>query len=233
MTYVYHYLWVDSILNGTFDSTLSGTPDEQHPEWLGTLDWLGVQYYERAGVSAQNPIIGPPVNLAPCFDGIDTGQCLTSPDPSYCVPRMGYEGWTDGIHDVLVDLSKRYPALPFVVTEAGISTDTGTRRAENIVRNLESIARARDEGVDVRGYYHWSLTDNFEWINGFGPHFGLFSVDYSTYARTPTEGATVYGAIVAARQLTTEQRAQYGGTGHMTAEAGYTPDPLCSQVNAP
>ena len=63
------------------------------------------------------------------------------------------------------------------------------------MRVLESIARARDDGVDVRGYYHWSLTDNFEWAEGFGPHFGLYSVDYASYARTPTEGADVLGAI--------------------------------------
>ncbi len=231
MEYVYHYLWIDSIENGTFDSTLSGTPDEQHPEFLGTLDWLGVQYYQRGGVSAENPLIGPPLSLAPCYAGIDSGQCLAAPDTSYCVPTMGYEGFTDGIHDVLVDLSKRYPTLAMVVTEAGIATDTGTRRAENIIRVLESVTRARDEGVDVRGYYHWSLTDNFEWINGFAPHFGLYSVDYSSYTRTPTEGATVYQAIVGARQVTSAQREQFGGTGHMTAETGYTADdPLCSQV---
>jgi beta-glucosidase len=178
-------------------------------------------------------LIGPPLSLAPCYAGIDSGQCMQAPDTSYCVPRMGYEGWLDGIHDVLVDLGKRYPSLSMVVTEAGIATDTGTRRAENIVRVLESVQRARDEGVDVRGYYHWSLTDNFEWANGFGPHFGLYSVDYTSYARTATAGATVYEAIVGARKLTTQQREQYGGTGPMTAEAGYTPDPLCSQVNAP
>jgi beta-glucosidase len=233
MDYVFHFLWVDSIINGTWDSDLDGVPDEQHPEWKGTLDWLGLQYYERAGVSAASPLIGPPLSLAPCYAGIDSGQCLPAPDPSYCVPRMGYEGWDDGIHDILTAFGARYAGLPLVITEAGISTDTGARRAENIVRVLESVARAPDEGVDVRGYYHWSLTDNFEWAEGFGPHFGLYSVDYASYARTPTEGATVFGAIASARELTTAQRTQYGGTGPMTAEAGYTPDPLCTKVPAP
>jgi len=97
---------------------------------------------------------------------------------------MGYEGWTDGIHDILPQFADPSPGIPLVVTEAGISTDTGARRAENVVRVLEAIARARDEGVDIRGYYHWSLTDNFEWAEGFLPHFGLFRVDYTTYART-------------------------------------------------
>jgi beta-glucosidase len=233
MQYVYHYLWLDSIENGTFDPTLSGSATELHPEWQGTLDWLGVQYYQRSGVSAQNPLIGAPLDLAPCYAGIDDGQCLDAPDLSYCVPTMGYEGYTDGIHDILVDFSQKYPTLPMVVTEAGIATDTGPRRAENIVRVLESVERARQDGVDVRGYYHWSLTDNFEWENGFAPHFGLYSVDYSTYVRSPTLGANVYQAIATAREVTHDQREQYGGTGPMTAEAGYTPDPTCTMVNSP
>jgi beta-glucosidase len=232
LVYLFHYVFADSITKGTFDSNLDGTPDEQHPEWANTLDWLGLQYYFRAGVSADRPLLPDPVSLTPCFGGFDDGACLPAPDPSYCVPRMGYEGWDDGIHDVLHQFSDRYPGLPLVVTEAGISTDTGRRRAENIVRILEAIARARDEGVDVRGYYHWSLTDNFEWAEGFGPHFGLYSVDYASYARTPSEGADVYGAIAHAREITSDQRAMYGGTGPMTAEDGYTADSLCTKVSA-
>ena len=63
------------------------------------------------------------------------------------------------------------------VTESGFATDLGVRRSEHIVRSLEQIARARDEGVDVRGYYHWSLIDNFEWAFGWKPRFGLYSVN--------------------------------------------------------
>jgi len=107
-----------------------------------------------------------------------------------------------------------------VITESGIASNVGKRHAETIVRVLEAIEQTRKEGVDVRGYYHWSLTDNFEWAEGFGPHFGLYSVDDSTYARTPTEGATVLGAIAKARELTTDQRATYGGMGPMSPEAG-------------
>ena len=120
-----------------------------------------------------------------------------------------------------------------MVTESGIATDVDARRSEAIVRVLESIARARDEDhVDVRGYYHWSLTDNFEWAEGFAPHFGLYRVDRATYARTPTDGATVLGAIAQSRTVTSDQRTQYGGTGHMTAET-ITTDAFCTKVPEP
>src|SRR5439155_21237562 len=142
-----------------------------------------------------------------------------TPQPTFCVPQMGYEFWSDGIRPILREFSQRYPDLPLVVSESGIASDVGARRAEAIVRVLESIARARDEDhVDVRGYYHWSLTDNFEWAEGFTPRFGLYAVDYTSYARTPSEGATVLGAIAAAHEVTGDQRAKYGGIGPMTPD---------------
>jgi beta-glucosidase len=229
LVYLYHYLYIDSILNGTWDANLDGTPDEQHPEWAGRLDWLGLQYYFRAGVTAQPALFPAPASLTPCTFGTDLGSCLQTPQPTFCVPHMGYEFWSDGIRPILIAFSQRYPSLPLVVTESGIATDVGTRRAEAIVRILESIARARDENhVDVRGYYHWSLTDNFEWADGFGPHFGLYTVDYTTYARTPTEGATVLGDISAAHEITGAQREKYGGTGPMTPDSIST-DAYCSK----
>ena len=229
IVYLYHYLYIDSILNGSFDANLDGTPDEQHPEWAGKLDWLGLQYYFRAGVTSAPALFPAPISLTPCTSGTDLGSCLQTPQPTFCVPIMGYEFWSDGLRPVLIAFSQRYPSLPLVVTESGIATEVGTRRAEAVVRILESIARARDENhVDVRGYYHWSLTDNFEWAEGFVPRFGLYTVDYTTYARTATEGATVLGAISAAHEVTAEQRSKYGGTGPMTPDSIST-DAYCSK----
>ncbi len=227
LVYMFHYAFVDGAVNGTFDKDLDGTPDEDHPDWKGTVDWLGLQYYFRAGVSGDAGLIA---GVKPCTGGIDLGACLPAPDPTYCVPLMGYEAWNEGFADVIRGFAARYPKLPLVVTESGISTKNGTRRAQNIVRILETVTRVRDEGIDLRGYYHWSLTDNFEWAEGFGPRFGLFSVDYSSYARTPTEGADVLKAIIGAREVTSEQRAKYGGTGPMAPEPGWTTDPFCTKV---
>ena len=224
---LYHYLFVDAVQAGMFDADLDGTLDEPHPEWSGKLDWLGLQYYFRAGISGASPVLGPPLSFTPCFGGLDLGACLPAPNPSYCVPTMGYEGWIDGFYDVLVAFSQRYPGLPLVVTEAGIATSLGRRRAENVVRTLEAIARARDAGVDVRGLYHWSLTDNFEWAEGFTPRFGLYSVDRTSYARTVNEGGDVLRAIATARAVTGEQRAEYGGTGPLTPEPGVPLSSMC------
>jgi beta-glucosidase len=227
LLYAFHYVFVDSAVNGTFDANVDGTPDEDHPEWAGTVDWLGLQYYFRAGVTADVPAIAA-LGLTPCFGPLGAGSaCIEAPDPTYCVPSMGYESWPAGFTGVIQAFAARFPAMPLVISEAGIATRSGERRAENLVRTLEAVAAARDAGADVRGFYYWSLTDNFEWAEGFDPRFGLYSVDYTTFARTPTLGATTLGEIAAARQVTSAQREALGGTGPMTPEPGSMLYPNC------
>jgi beta-glucosidase len=230
LVYVYHYLFVEAALTGLLDMDLDQEAETEVPGLAGTIDWLGVQYYFRAGVSGANAIV-PVLELTPCFATFDLGACVPPAlaDTSKCVPAMKYEYYEPGLYEVLVDFSQKWPELPLVVSESGIATETGRRRAEHVVRSLEQIVRARDEGVDVRGYYHWSLYDNFEWVEGFEPRFGLFNVDYDTYERTATEGADVLAAIAADRTLTSEQRAELGGLGPMTAEAGASLGDRCNQ----
>ena len=132
---------------------------------------------------------------------------------------MGYEFWAPGLFEILSDFSTRWPDLPMTVTESGIATESGTRRAEHIVRSLEQIHRAREAGVDVRGYYHWSLMDNFEWAEGWEPRFGLFHVERDNgFRRVETEGASILREIIAERRVTPEQSETYGGLGPMAAE---------------
>ena len=215
--YVMNFMFVDAIVQGAFDPQLDGELDEMHPEWEGKLDWLGVQYYFRGGVTAEPGLI-PIVEVTPCFGSFDLGACVPPIDPTYHVPLMEYEHWPQGLYARLHAVAERFPGLPLLVSESGIATRTGARRAENIVRALESIERARDEGIDVRGYYHWSLYDNYEWAEGYAPRFGLYQVDYDTYARTPTLGADVLTEIVAARDVSADLHATYGGEGPMTPE---------------
>lgn len=217
--FAYHQLFVEAALQGAFDPGLDGDLEEPHPEWAGTIDWLGVQYYLRAGVTGASGLL-PLVNVTPCFNGIDFGACVPELDPTYYVPAMRYEHYPQGLYLRLSDFAARWPDLPLVVTESGIATLVGERRAEAIVRALESIERARAEGADVRGYYHWSPFDNYEWAEGFVPRFGLYTVDYEGgYARVPSLGVDVLAQITAARDIPPALREDYGGEGPMTPEA--------------
>jgi beta-glucosidase len=85
--------------------------------------------------------------------------------------------------------------VPIIVTEHGVGTDDDAVRARLITGSLAELKKAMDEGVPVKGYCHWSLIDNFEWIFGYKPHFGLHSVDPVTFQRTAKPSAAVYAAI--------------------------------------
>jgi beta-glucosidase len=225
LNYAYAYLIPESIRGGSFDADLDGTPDEELPELEGTMDWLGVQYYIRAGVTAE-PGLVPLLSATPCFDTLDLGACVPPLDPTFCVPDMNYEFNPDGLGEILLDFGDRWPDLPLIISESGIATKVGARRAETIVRTLEQAESAIDAGVDIRGYYHWSLFDNFEWAEGFSPRFGLYRVNYGdAYQRTPTLGADVLGEIVEYRHMSPDMRDSYGGSGPMTPEG--EPGELC------
>jgi beta-glucosidase len=99
---------------------------------------------------------------------------------------------------LLLRLAHDYPGLPLVVTENGAAFEDivepdGTvrddERTEYLSAHLAAVAEAVAQGVDVRGYFCWSLLDNFEWTEGYAKRFGLFHVDYDTFARTPKQSA--------------------------------------------
>jgi beta-glucosidase len=228
LRYVYHQLFTDAFVFGQWDRNLDRVIDEseRRPEWRGKIDFLGPQYYFRAGVThtASNDI--PMVGGFPCFAGLPlTDACIKVEDPTKCIPTMQYEYAEEGLSDILIEFAELWPDLPMTVTEAGIATEVGRRRSENVVRTLEQIWKAREAGVDVRGYYHWSLMDNFEWDLGFAPKFGLYNVDVDggTYARTATEGATTLASIAGQRLLSAEMSEEFGGTGPMTPESADAP----------
>lgn len=91
--------------------------------------------------------------------------------------------------------------VPIIVTEHGVGTDNDGIRARLIPAALAELKKAMDEGVPVKGYMHWSLIDNFEWIFGYAPKFGLHSLDRTTFARTAKPSAAIYGAIARRNSL--------------------------------
>ncbi|MFQ6002453.1 MAG: glycoside hydrolase family 1 protein [Candidatus Zixiibacteriota bacterium] len=106
---------------------------------------------------------------------------------------IGWEIYPEGLYLILKDLKKFN--LPIYITENGIADAKDEKRANFISDHLVSIWRALREGVDVRGYFYWSLLDNFEWARGFDPRFGLIEVDYKTMERIIRPSAKVYARI--------------------------------------
>ena len=91
--------------------------------------------------------------------------------------------------------------LPIYVTENGIATEDDAERIEYTTLHLEQVHAAIQRGRDVRGYFYWSLLDNFEWNEGYRPTFGLIAVDRSTKERTAKPSLAWYGSIARANEL--------------------------------
>lgn len=117
------------------------------------------------------------------------------------VSDMGWELYPKGLYHLLMDLSKTY-RKPIVITEHGLADAGDQNRAWYIEESLRNVLRAVEHGADVRGYFHWSLLDNFEWDSGFWPRFGLIAVDYKTQKRTIRPSAKHLAKIIKAGQIT-------------------------------
>lgn len=134
-------------------------------------DFLGVQNYTRN-------LIGP-AGLLPIPQGAELTQA-------------GYEYYPEGLEHVVRKAAADYKG-PIYITENGIATDDDTRRAAFIRTALEGVQRCIADGLPVKGYFHWSLLDNFEWQKGYAMRFGLVAVNRSTQARTPKPSLAYLG----------------------------------------
>ena len=112
---------------------------------------------------------------------------------------MGWELYPEGIYRCLVDL-KKY-GKPVYITENGLADAKDEKREWFIKESLKNVYRAISEGVDVRGYLHWSLLDNFEWDKGFWPRFGLVEINYETFGRKIRPSAYSYKKICETNSL--------------------------------
>jgi beta-glucosidase len=135
-----------------------------------SMDYLGLNYYTRAHLRF--------LTRPPWVDMVyrdRSGRGLT---------HMGWEDYPDGFAQVILE-AKRY-GLPVWVTENGIDDREGGRRNDYLHAHWKKMIEVSHQGVDVRGYLHWSLLDNFEWVDGWGPRYGLYRVDFDTLERIPT-----------------------------------------------
>ena len=114
---------------------------------------------------------------------------------------MGWSVYPEGLLILLRQVWQRY-GLPIYITENGVA---GGDRATFLQQHLHAVAEALREGIPVKGYFYWSLLDNFEWAEGFRPRFGLYHVDYKTMKRTPAAGFDVFTAWGRARAASPRQ----------------------------
>jgi beta-glucosidase len=150
--------------------------------WLRAVrgdDFLGIQNYER---SVWNDKVKLP------------------PPAGSKVNMMGAEVYPPSLAGV-ARYAHSVAGIPLMVTEHGVGTDDDSIRAELIPAALKELKLAMDDGVPVLGYIHWSLVDNFEWVFGYRIHFGLHTLDRSTFKRTPKPSAAVLGAIARANAV--------------------------------
>jgi beta-glucosidase len=149
---------------------------EVYGPWLAVAaesDFLGVQTYTRTRVGKDGDL---------------------PPEPSIELTQMGYEFWPEALEQT-IRYAYAQANVPIYVTENGIATEDDTRRVEYIDKSLTSVRNCLADKIDVRGYIHWSLLDNFEWLEGYRPKFGLVAVDRETQKRTAKPSAQYLGEI--------------------------------------
>ena len=204
--------FADPVLLGRYPDVvadlLPGPVDDDLRIISAPLDWFGLNYYRPTLVAAPG-----------------TGQGESVLDDVFLPPGLPFElrripgvpttgfGWPvvpDGLREILTAFRQRYGDRlpPVYVTENGCSYPDGPgpdgavhdrARIDFLDAHLRAVAAAVAEGVDVRGYFAWSLMDNFEWAAGYGERFGLVHVDYATQARTPKDSYRWYQQLLAAR----------------------------------
>jgi len=162
------------------------------------IDWLGVNYYFRSVVQAVDEPTGEP---SP-FIGAERIQELEPEGPT---TTMGWGISPEGFTGLLDRISGMAPGLPMYITENGsawpdeVSPDGQVHdpeRVDYLVRHLAAMTESIEAGADVRGYFAWSLLDNYEWARGYEQRFGLVHVDYETQVRTPKDSARAYAEVL-------------------------------------
>jgi beta-glucosidase len=170
------------------------------PECAATMDYVGVNYYGRSYVKT-NPFSAAKLDVL-FHDENEPGDEASD---------LGWAADEGGFTDSLVRFHERYHR-PIYVLENGIADkhDDDVRRQRFLVRHAQAMWRAIERGVDLRGYFHWSLIDNFEWAEGFGPRFGLHHVDYAAnFKRTARPSAGVYQSIASSNEVSSELWRRY------------------------
>ncbi|WP_432752424.1 GH1 family beta-glucosidase [Streptomyces sp. JL2001] len=161
------------------------------------IDSLGINYYSPAVVAA-----GTSESPSPWPGAPERVRFLPAPGPR---TAMDWPVDASGLHELLVRLRDELPGVPLLITENGAAYDDyadpegavhDPERVEYLDAHLEAVHRAIADGADVRGYFLWSLLDNFEWAYGYGKRFGIVHVDFASQRRTPKDSARWYAEVI-------------------------------------
>lgn len=159
---------------------------EFYRETARAHDWLGVNYYFHERVQREEG------RFFQMFVDIRAENREMS--------DIGWEIYPAGIFDVMQELKELH--LPIYVTENGIASLNDDRRVRFIVSYVKELYHAIQSGIDIRGYFHWALLDNFEWEKGYAARFGLVETDFRTQERRPKKSFRVYGDIAQKNAIT-------------------------------
>lgn len=167
------------------------------------IDSLGINYYSPTVVGA-----GSSDSPSPWAGAEERVRFLPAPGPR---TAMDWPVDADGLYELLTRLRDDLPGVPLVITENGAAYDDyadpsgevhDPERVEYLRAHLSAVHRAIGAGADVRGYFLWSLLDNFEWAYGYSKRFGIVHVDFATQRRTFKDSARWYGDVIARGGLT-------------------------------
>ena len=183
----YNHGFLEAITDGRLRLSMPGLVNVNTPipEARDALDFVGMNYYTRAHLRF---VPKPPFLEFHYRDRHTRG--LTD---------IGWEDYPEGL-GMMIDEMRRYE-LPIWLTENGIDDRTGERRPHYLHAHWRQVLDAMGRGADIRGYLHWSLMDNFEWLEGWGPRFGLYRVDFETLERIPTPAVDYFRSVASERRL--------------------------------
>ena len=167
--------------------------NDELPKVTNTLDWIGLNYYQRydAYFNIRN-LKGLGIGYRPRA-GRDRG------------PHTWGEFYPEGLFELINRLHKQFH-LPIYITENGMPDETDERRPQFILEHVRQVWKAVMWNIPVKGYYFWSLVDNFEWAEGYDPRFrfGLYSMDFDSQKRTLTQSGELYQQIALTNTLTAD-----------------------------
>ncbi|WP_334059565.1 GH1 family beta-glucosidase [Alteromonas sp. S005] len=195
----YHNQWyLQPIIEGRYPDVIDMLDADSKPEIFEgdmdiisqPIDYLGINYYTRT-----------------LYQSDGNGWFEIVPPETNELTAMGWEITPDAFAELLIELNERYDLPPIYITENGAAMDDVLNDGEVIDdtrtayfhTHLNAVNQAIDKGVDIRGYFAWSLMDNFEWALGYSKRFGIVYVDYDTQKRTLKQSALAYSKLVKSR----------------------------------